>query len=224
MKGNGVYPDLCNVDSLARAVSEMNPVPQGPLWQVNHFVGSKKVPLYAVFYDGPVWITELYPTSYSLLLCATVPNGLRKDPRIRCGTYLVPIDVRLSWKPVTKRWYAPETLFRLVPNGVGAVVLHKEAQTACNVQDFEAGYASWTEAQTDIFVPKSVRRAYVQLGVLARFLNPAQTQFQKQERRSIKNITLKEEEFLETDTPRIVLSKYSSALCLSEEQILAPWI
>jgi hypothetical protein len=195
MKGNGVYPELCSRESLERAVLEMDPAPSGPLWQVNHFVGASKVPSYAVFYDGPVWITELHPGSYRLLQTASVPKP-KLDSRVLCGTHVTAFDPQVLWTSVSKQWYPPWTLFRLRPGIEGSLVVHKVATDPCDLLEFETGMASWTRSQTDIFVPKTRARSHVSLGQLSRYLHPG------------------------TDaTPRLSLSKYSFALELSPAQL-----
>lgn len=198
MKGNGVYPELCSPTSLQCAVMEMDPPPDGPLWQVNTFVGSSKVPSYAVFYDGPVWITELSPGSYRLLQWTRIQNP-KPDPRVLCGTHVASYDRKVSWFPVTKQWYPAGTLFRLCAGLEGSLVVHKVAKEPLDVLDFEHGTASWTRSQTDIFVPKTKARPYVSVGSLARYLNP--------------------DSGLET-TPKLSLHKYSFALTLSEARLV----
>jgi hypothetical protein len=193
----------------------MEPKPEKPLWQVNHFVGSKTVPSYAVFYDGPVWITELTPGSYGLLE-TTTRGDLRKDPRILCGTYVVPLSSISStpgWTYIRKQWYPAGTLFRLVKNREGSLVVHKQATQACDPVEFEAGYASWTRSQTDIFVPKTLPRPWTPLGPLVFYLTLKETRHANNEEKDLGDGN-------DPLTPRLDLHKYSFALCLSKETLL----
>lgn len=217
---HGIYASLCNVDSFRIFLNDIKEPVESPVIQVNHFVACEKPSPYCVFYDAPVWISELVPFSYDLLEVASPTTELPKDPRVKSGTYALKDPGSLTWAFVTGQWYSAGSLFRLRKSSTPkAVVVHKKTQTPCTIDDFTRGIPSWTWCQLDIFVPKcrgEENREPVPLpeAVLCALLGQSQDLQDHSDSKSLEDTE---------ETPKLFPSKYQFALSVSQETLLK-WI
>jgi hypothetical protein len=167
---NGVFPAMCQPQTLDAAIRNMKTLPMGPLIQVGHWVASPFPTQKVAYFVHPdatdnenkfVLFTPLAGNANFVKMTSNIPKTFRNLSSIKCDLVAGDIATGSIFQPVPLNTWIPASkfVFQIIPSCVpGAIVVHKSLpyKLAYTVEEFAIGSTTvWNPLNNDdVFTPR----------------------------------------------------------------------